>query len=40
MSARKRGQAITDESRENMLNFSRKVKDMSAKEVMDLVMVT
>ncbi|XP_031253038.1 protein PPLZ12-like [Pistacia vera] len=33
-------QAITDGLRENILNFSHKVEGASAKEVMDLIMVT
>lgn len=33
-------QAITDGLRENILNFSHKVEGTSAKEVMDLIMVT
>lgn len=33
-------QAITDGLRENILNFSNKVEGTSAKEVMDLIMVT
>ncbi|WRX19398.1 hypothetical protein QQP08_011885 [Theobroma cacao] len=33
-------QAITDGLRENILNFSHKVEGTSAKEVMDLIMIT
>lgn len=33
-------QAITDGLRENILNFSHKVEGASAKEVMDLIMIT
>lgn len=33
-------QAITDGLRENILNFSHKVEGTTAKEVMDLIMVT
>lgn len=33
-------QAITDGLRENILNFSDKVEGASAKEVMDLIMIT
>lgn len=33
-------QAITDGMRENILNFSNKVEGTSAKEVMDLIMIT
>lgn len=33
-------QAITDGLRENILNFSDKVEGTSAKEVMDLIMIT
>jgi len=33
-------QAITDGLRENILNFSHKVQGTSAKEVMDLIMIT
>lgn len=33
-------QAITDGMRENILNFSHKVEGTSAKEVMDLIMIT
>ncbi|OWM75673.1 hypersensitive-induced response protein 4 [Punica granatum] len=36
----KQRQAITDGLRENILNFSHKVEGTSAKEVMDLIMVT
>ncbi|CAI0547209.1 unnamed protein product, partial [Linum tenue] len=36
----KQRQAITDGLRENILNFSHKVTGTSAKEVMDLIMVT
>lgn len=36
----KQRQAITDGLRENILNFSNKVEGTSAKEVMDLIMVT
>ena len=36
----KQRQAITDGLRENILNFSNKVDGTSAKEVMDLIMVT
>lgn len=33
-------QAITDGLRENILNFSHKIEGTSAKEVMDLIMIT
>ncbi|XP_030463362.1 hypersensitive-induced response protein 4 [Syzygium oleosum] len=36
----KQRQAITDGLRENILNFSHKVEGTSAKEVMDLIMIT
>ncbi|XP_027110453.1 protein PPLZ12 [Coffea arabica] len=36
----KQRQAITDGLRENILNFSHKIEGTSAKEVMDLIMVT
>ncbi|CAN1267215.1 Hypersensitive-induced response protein 4 [Linum perenne] len=36
----KQRQAITDGLRENILNFSDKVEGTSAKEVMDLIMIT
>ena len=36
----KQRQAITDGLRENILNFSHSVSGTSAKEVMDLIMVT
>lgn len=36
----KQRQVITDGLRENILNFSHKVEGTSAKEVMDLIMVT
>ncbi|KAK3403750.1 hypersensitive-induced response protein 4 [Eucalyptus grandis] len=36
----KQRQAITDGLRENILNFSHKVEGASAKEVMDLIMIT
>lgn len=36
----KQRQAITDGLRENIVNFSDKVEGTSAKEVMDLIMVT